>query len=316
MAPCAESIWKLPDAWEKAELLGALKEIVAAGGVEPLLRPPVDYLHAEGTGELRVQSLVRAALDQIGFEGVVLDIDTDDVAPKANSDLELGVVACLAAASFWRSRHGLLRADPVLEERMCVVTAVYLGLGIFVANGAYIVRPEQREQIATGPLPPGHVCYLLAVRSAAGRTPYRCRGEGLWIREFLNPVQQDFHLQVTSDLLDEAPPLREILGIPEQAPRVAAMAAVPQVVPGPRRFRILPTIEGPALGTHRDWWAVAFVLLCGIAGVLACRRGWSVESIFPFLLSGVFTVAWFVRRRASLRVSIISHPLLVERSTR
>jgi hypothetical protein len=218
----ANTIWTLPDAWERAELLGALREVIVEGGVEPLKRPPIDFLLAKGTGKARVQSLVRAALDQIGFEEVAVGLDCTTKSPEAGSDLELEVAACMAATSFWRSRHGIPFADPVLEAQMCVVTAVYLGFGTFLANGAYFVRigkQEQREQVSTGPLPPAHVCFLLAVRCVVGRTPHDRRGEGLWIRECLNAVQRSFYLKLTADLRDEAPRLCEILGIPRPAER-------------------------------------------------------------------------------------------------
>ncbi len=233
----AYTVWGVPDEWEQAELIGALRDVVAVAGPGPLGHPVVDALRSFETGDVGVLDVLRMALREAGLEGVPVEAVPEGLVPPGASERETELAACRFATTAWRVRHGLVLQDPELEERMCVVTAVYLGFGVIVANGA------------DGRLPPGHVCFLLAVRSVVGAREGRLGGEIHWIQELLAPIQEGHYRRLLRELRDCGPRLREILQVPEPSVVERHIEPVLRVpcAPAIPRLRLSPLWRNPDL---------------------------------------------------------------------
>jgi hypothetical protein len=293
----ANTLWEVPDEWEQAELIGALRGVVAVGGTGPLGHPVVDALRSFETGDAGVLDVLRSALREVGLEDVPFDVVPEWLVPPGASEREIELAACWFATKVWRARHGLVLQDPELEERLCVVTAVYLGFGVIVANGA------------DGPLPPGDVCFLLAVRSVAGSRMSGLSGEIHWIQELLAPIQEGHYRRLLRQIRDSGPRLREILQVPE--PSVVERHVEPVPETRSARSRVVPELFVQRVASRNGWPIVGFVLVSVIVGLVAAVQRWSLETTSLCMLAGIVAIALVGRgkgtRCSGCRARLPSH---------
>lgn len=280
-----------PDPERQQHLLGVLGELIAHGGPDPLLAPPVVpgaeafpepwepsvdgastllrrlVQHAGMTQGIAVVDERRAALaterkpethvevtairnDQIAVR--LLYIGKDDVAGTCAHEIGVAHAALTRFSGEGPYRAAERREIEVDGERDLErgsIAAVYLGLGVLAANGAY----QQYSRQAPGPYAPveydvlraGYVAlsdlaYLLAVQAVV-------RGETA-PPHGLQPVQRDEVTAWLDALRDRGAELRGALAIPADARPIAArpavgplsparVAAVAEPAPARRAFR-------------------------------------------------------------------------------
>lgn len=187
---------RLPASEEQAWLLDCLAMLVRRRGPVPLLEAPILTPGELGVGEVldgaAVGALTRRLLEHVGLgdQRVVVQaapepvlrsapvwiasVEGDEVqvacAHAVDRTMAAGVLAH-EVAHLWRDTHGLMVAEPDIEEQLTDLSAVYLGLGVLLGNVAAYRRAAGPMRMApeVGALGPEAVGLLLAAQVLARR---------------------------------------------------------------------------------------------------------------------------------------------------
>ena len=124
-----------------------------------------------------------------------------------DSETMVGIMGHEVAHAF-RSLKGITREDRALEEYLTDITTIYLGFGIFTANGSHQYTSSGEQYGTTtimrwshrrlGYLPTAAMCFLLASQVVA-------RGSTLWERarlaRLLRPNQRGYFTDTVRDII-------------------------------------------------------------------------------------------------------------------
>jgi hypothetical protein len=265
---------ELPDADEREALLGALADVCARCGSEPLrtrpLEPDARWFPDRWDGTAAAAEALARRL--LAYAGLPLDAvvehgppehaeDEGDavawfcgigqgsawfaLAPSLLADPE-GAAGSLAheVAHAFRGHHGLCDPDPDREELLTDATTVYLGFGILTVNETwrFQTRSESgaRRHPALGYLSPGSMAFLLAAQVIAQGARGGARRR---VARLLETNQAQAFGAACRLLARDAPALRRRLGLPADVRPLERRAPAP--IPRPREAALEPREGGP-----------------------------------------------------------------------
>jgi hypothetical protein len=263
--------FELPDAEEREALLGALADVCARCGGEPLrtrpLEPDARWFPDPWDGTVAgAEALARRLL---AYAALPLDAVVEDgppegaedegdavawfcgighgrawfaLAPTLLTDPE-GAAGSLAheVAHAFRNHHGLCDPDPGREELLTDATTVYLGFGILTVNDTWRFQTRSasgaRRHPALGYLSPGSMAFLLAAQVVAQGARGGARRR---VARLLETNQAQAFRAACRLLARDAPALRRRLGLaanvrPQERPVPSAMLAPGAGAAGARR---------------------------------------------------------------------------------